>query len=485
MHAPCPTPNTREKGDGLELDSTGCIIHFSSLDPESRLGLNYPPRQLIVRGASRMTAADDLTTTTPAPHASLAAATILRQKVFISYSRTDSAFADELVAGLEYDGSFEVFLDRHSIHEGEAWRERLGGLIAAADVVVFLLSKASAASELCRWEADHAKSLSKRIVPALIEPVTGITVAPTLSALNYVRFDEDRSFMVGLTALRGALRADLHWIREHTRLLTRAQEWEASGRPDNRLLTGADIGAAKLWLEQRPPDAPAPLELHHEYISASERAESVRLSGERKRAEELKGALRRSRQALVGVLLAGALAIAAMLAAGYFWLSTRAIGAEAEAAVRERDAFIKASDAKDIERAASITTLTAQLEAQKRSATSSGPAATPHSPAALAETPASPVATPAAPSEKARDSAEDASALLTISGLEQEIDRVSRLRPGGGVKAPPRPERDLAGTKEAYLATLQQHILLLRKQLDDLNSSLREAKRPAPYRSKL
>src|SRR5215469_16986026 len=56
-------------------------------------------------------------------------------KVFISYSRKDSAeFADELVAGLEY-GGFAPFLDRHDIAAGEDWEARLGGLIAQSDTL--------------------------------------------------------------------------------------------------------------------------------------------------------------------------------------------------------------------------------------------------------------------------------------------------------------------------------------------------------------
>jgi hypothetical protein len=52
-------------------------------------------------------------------------------KVFISYSRTDSEFAEALVVGLEFEG-FEVTIDRHSIAAGEKWEERLGGLILGA-----------------------------------------------------------------------------------------------------------------------------------------------------------------------------------------------------------------------------------------------------------------------------------------------------------------------------------------------------------------
>jgi hypothetical protein len=37
-------------------------------------------------------------------------------KVFISYLRAELAFADELVAGLKYDGRFGVTIDRQLIY---------------------------------------------------------------------------------------------------------------------------------------------------------------------------------------------------------------------------------------------------------------------------------------------------------------------------------------------------------------------------------
>ena len=285
-------------------------------------------------GATQMAAADGLkSVATLDPDVSHAP----RLKVFVSYSRTDTAFADEIVAGLEYDGGFEVFIDRHSIHEGEAWRDRLSGLIASADIIVFLLTKASATSDLCRWEAEHAKGLSKRLVPVLVETVDGDSAPPTLKALHYVRFDEGRSFMQGLAALRRALRADLAWVREHTRLMIRAQEWDAADRAENRLLSGADIVSAKSWLEHRPADAPPPLELHHAYIAASEQAETARLSEDRQQAEALKNALARSKRALMVTVVVGLIAAAAGLTAGALYVQTRDIGARAERAVQERD----------------------------------------------------------------------------------------------------------------------------------------------------
>jgi hypothetical protein len=64
-------------------------------------------------------------------------------KVFVSYSRDDLEFADQLVSALEaFD--FDLVIDRQGISAGEDWQRRLGALIAEADTVVFLLSPSAA-----------------------------------------------------------------------------------------------------------------------------------------------------------------------------------------------------------------------------------------------------------------------------------------------------------------------------------------------------
>jgi hypothetical protein len=88
-------------------------------------------------------------------------------KVFISYSRKDSAaFADELAAGLEY-GGFAPFLDRHDIAAGEEWEARLSGLIEQSDTVVFIVSPEAIKSDRCVWEVDKTLALSKRLLPVI------------------------------------------------------------------------------------------------------------------------------------------------------------------------------------------------------------------------------------------------------------------------------------------------------------------------------
>ena len=81
-------------------------------------------------------------------------------KVFISYSRRDLAFADQLVAVLEFQG-FDIIIDRKGIYGAENWEKRLGQLILAADTVVFVLSPDSAVSKTCAWEVEEAARREK------------------------------------------------------------------------------------------------------------------------------------------------------------------------------------------------------------------------------------------------------------------------------------------------------------------------------------
>jgi tetratricopeptide (TPR) repeat protein/S1-C subfamily serine protease len=214
-----------------------------------------------------------------------------RLNVFISYSRDDIAFADQLDATLQI-GGFATTLDRHGIDAGEDWKTRLGALIRDADTVAFVLTSASARSTICAWEVEEAVRLSKRILPVVPGPLEGTHPPPGLAALNYILFYPEpkkpgSGFGPGLLELVAALKTDLAWLREHTRLLQRATEWETGSKPTNRLLSGSDITAAKAWAARRPKDAPALTGLHLDYIKASEEWETLQNSKERERLQQM------------------------------------------------------------------------------------------------------------------------------------------------------------------------------------------------------
>lgn len=214
-----------------------------------------------------------------------------RLRVFISYSREDLEFADQLFACLETTG-FEPAIDRHGIAGGEDFRSRLASLIREADTVVFVLSPASASSAMCAWEVEESSRLGKRIIPVVCQPLAGTNPPPRLKDLDYIFFYPELAspgsgFGTGLARLVVALNTDHAWLREHTRLLTRAMEWEAAGRAENRLLSGSDIADAKGWAGRRPKGAPEPTALHLDYIRESEVAHEARLSAEHQKLQKM------------------------------------------------------------------------------------------------------------------------------------------------------------------------------------------------------
>jgi formylglycine-generating enzyme required for sulfatase activity len=230
-------------------------------------------------------------------------------KVFISYSRKDStAFVDELVAGLEY-GGFAPFLDRHDIAAGEDWEARLGGLIEQSDMVVFVVSPEAVKSEQCTWEVDRTIELSKRLLPVIFKSVPDHDIPEKLRRLQFVRFDAGPGFARPLSDLAAALRVDLQWIREHTRLGELATRWDGRGRPESLLLRGDDLDAAKAWVAARKAAAPEITDAQRAFVRASEEAEATRLEKERAQLEATARQQRRIAWLLggVAVLLGGSI----------------------------------------------------------------------------------------------------------------------------------------------------------------------------------
>ena len=218
--------------------------------------------------------------------------------VFISYARADgSAFAEELVAGLETAG-FDPFLDRQDIAAGEDWEVRLGHLLDRADTVVYVISPAFVASERCAWEVERALNLNKRIIPLVLIEVPEADTPENLRKLNYIYFSKPNSFGPGLRQLAEALRTDIDWVREHTRLAELGGRWKEQGSSDALLLRGTELSAAQGWLKDWSPGAPQPTDLHRTFIAASEALEQRDNSKEAQRLAEIASAQEEKAQAL-------------------------------------------------------------------------------------------------------------------------------------------------------------------------------------------
>lgn len=226
------------------------------------------------------------------PDSQAAAAPADRMKVFVSYSRDDLAFADQLVMALE-DLGYEPLIDRRAINPAEPWQDRLRSLLTQCDTVVFVLTKGSLDSQACGWEVGEAKALGKRMIPVLPAPVDGLEVPPDLSLLNYIHFYPEPSvpnsgFYGGQKRLDVALKQDLAWLKQLTRLTERATEW-AQARPEELLLLGAPLAEAEAWAARTPKDYAVP-PLVREYLNASEARQA--------RSEAEAEALRREKEAM-------------------------------------------------------------------------------------------------------------------------------------------------------------------------------------------
>jgi len=192
--------------------------------------------------------------------------------VFISYSRHDSDRVKMIEEALSRMPSLEVVIDYEDILPAEEWKKRLKQMIVRADTVVFCLSTSSARSDVCAWEVATAESLSKRIVPVVLEEV-GENVPGGLAKLNYVFFTSKNQFVEALPLLTNAIMTDIEWLRSHTRYTEIASLWKVEASED-QLLRGQELNAAESWLAKRPVSAPLPADMAVKFIRESRNVEN-------------------------------------------------------------------------------------------------------------------------------------------------------------------------------------------------------------------
>jgi hypothetical protein len=87
-------------------------------------------------------------------------------------------------------------------------------------------------------------------VPIVYRDVAADRVPKELAELNWISCRDSDDFEKATDTLISALDTDLNWVRAHTRLLTRAIEWDANGRNNSFVLRGEDLSAAEQWLAQ-------------------------------------------------------------------------------------------------------------------------------------------------------------------------------------------------------------------------------------------
>ena len=101
------------------------------------------------------------------------------------------------------------------------------------------------------------------MIPILCRYVPDDAIPKALGKFQRIDFIDNDDFDAKCATLIGALDTDLAWVRIHTRLLTRAKEWEREQRDSSFLLRGKDLHEAEQWLAKSPEKEPKPTPLNH------------------------------------------------------------------------------------------------------------------------------------------------------------------------------------------------------------------------------
>jgi len=93
-------------------------------------------------------------------------------RVFISHTAADKPFVCRLAARLE-KSHFQVWLDEHNLIAGDPLPESIGKALQAAKVILVVVSKASVAPTLLRYELNVATARmikgECRVIPVVID----------------------------------------------------------------------------------------------------------------------------------------------------------------------------------------------------------------------------------------------------------------------------------------------------------------------------
>ena len=90
-----------------------------------------------------------------------------------------------------------------------------------------------------------------------------------LPRLNWLFFRDEDDFEGAFKNFLTALTTDLDHVRAHTRLLTRARDWEDKGRDRSLLLRGRELQETEAWLGGNRDQEPRPTGLMEQFLLAS------------------------------------------------------------------------------------------------------------------------------------------------------------------------------------------------------------------------
>ena len=191
-------------------------------------------------------------------------------RVFISYSRKDKAFVQRLNSALD-DAGVQAWVDWEGIELASDWMETISHAIQGNDAFLFVISPDSLKSKVCADELELGLKLNKKLIPILYREPTKTSKTPEkIASTNWVYLREQDSFEETIPKLVQSINTDLGWVRQHTRLLEQALEWDQKSRNNSFLLNGTELEEAEKWMADSSGHANRQVvPIQADYISAS------------------------------------------------------------------------------------------------------------------------------------------------------------------------------------------------------------------------
>jgi len=124
----------------------------------------------------------------------------MTKNIFMSYSRRELGFVDDLVSKIEGEG-YNIWLDYRVLIPGTPWKEQIANGLKNADTVLLVVSKASIASEYVELEWRHFLDTNKRVILLIFEAVD---IPKELEVYEWVDFRG--SYQAGLEELFSQLK---------------------------------------------------------------------------------------------------------------------------------------------------------------------------------------------------------------------------------------------------------------------------------------
>ena len=192
-------------------------------------------------------------------------------EIFISYSRRDKVFTLKLFDALKA-ARREVWADWEDIPPGSDWFVEIKEGVERSQAVLFILSPEWIKSRECAKELEYAVQMGKRLIPVIWQNVDTKDVPPELAKINWIFMREGDDFERGFQLLETTMDTDLEWLKVHTRLQTRALEWNNKYRDKSLILRGKELVDAEFQLATNTTKEPRPTDLQREYVLESRRA---------------------------------------------------------------------------------------------------------------------------------------------------------------------------------------------------------------------